>query len=282
MALDGLKRIDRTTAGACIRETAGQKGHFLCNLDLRFLVVQRDDRRHRDDVGIAVTGQCAQDGGEIRARVLVAATADRQPAGRRFHGRGIVDARGDVSQADAADRLIEEPDQEVVGGSVDDPVHAKIAGRVRRHLDQHRLDDHLRAPDIEPVDDRHQCFHRLWRRRDNQCIGLRLGPDGHRAVATGGRGLPGLRGAASKCLLLQLGRELFRIGIAQIADLGVAAGFERGIEMRDQRAEAQSLRSLTAKQHAVGAFVGDHARATCTFHSLGRVQRVHDAHDFAR
>ena len=59
----------------------GQERHFLRDLDLRFLVVERDDRRHRDDVGVAVARERAQDRGEVRAAVLAAAAADVKPPG---------------------------------------------------------------------------------------------------------------------------------------------------------------------------------------------------------
>jgi len=59
-------------------------------------------------------------------------------------------------------------------------------------------------------------------------------------------------------LLSQLLRDLLGVGVTQVAHLRVAARFERGVEVRDQRLEAQALRRFAAHQHAVSALVGHH------------------------
>ena len=54
LALDGLERIYRCRRSVPgVGELAGEERHFLRDLDLGFLVVERDDRRRGDDVGVA-------------------------------------------------------------------------------------------------------------------------------------------------------------------------------------------------------------------------------------
>ena len=72
-----------------------------------------------------------------------------------------------------------------------------------------------------------------------------------------GRGL----GAGAGVLALQLGGQICRVGITQIANLRIAAFLERGIQVRDQRPVAQPVVLGAGDQHAVGAFVGDHGDA---------------------
>ena len=59
-------------------------------------------------------------------------------------------------------------------------------------------------------------------------------------------------------LLLELRGDLLGIRVVQVAHPRVAAGLERRVEVRDQRAHAQPLRLIAADQHAVGALVGHH------------------------
>ncbi len=60
-------------------------------------------------------------------------------------------------------------------------------------------------------------------------------------------------------MLLQLPRQLFGVGVAQIPHLRVAAIFERRVEMSDQRPQAQTFAPVTADQDAVGPGIGNHA-----------------------
>ena len=77
--------------------------------------------------------------------------------------------------------------------SADDPVDAQVDRLVGRHLDQDRLHQHLRAADVEPVDDGHDRAHHLRRRGDDQRVGLRLGPDRDALVAAAALATAGAR-----------------------------------------------------------------------------------------
>ena len=79
-------------------------------------------------------------------------------------------ARDDLADAGAADRLTKPPagsrlpfSSRVADGPVDAEIHRLVDG----HLDQDCLDQHLRAADVEPVDDRHDRAHDLRRRGDD-------------------------------------------------------------------------------------------------------------------
>jgi hypothetical protein len=85
-------------------------------------------------------------------------------------------------------------------------------------------------------------------------------------------------------LLLQLCREILRVGVAQVDHLRVAARLERRVEVCDQRAEAQALRFLAPEQDAVGAFVRDErgwGRSAFAAARAGLVQRRECAHEVA-
>ena len=75
------------------------------------------------------------------------------------------------------------------------------------------------------------------------------------------RPLPGAHRRAAcadaRDLFLELGGDLFGVGVVQVAHARVAAGLERRVEVRDQRFDPQALRLVAADQHAVGAVVGD-------------------------
>ncbi len=49
-------------------------------------------------------------------------------------------------------------------------------------------------------------------------------------------------------MTFQDGRQVFGIGITQVDNLGIAAGFQRCIEMSDQRAQAQARCAVAADQ----------------------------------
>src|SRR3546814_9621659 len=63
LAIDRLERIDDAgrTAGAVDRITAGQEWNFLTDREFRFLVVERDQRRRRQDIGVAVAAQRSEE-----------------------------------------------------------------------------------------------------------------------------------------------------------------------------------------------------------------------------
>ena len=84
-------------------------------------------------------------------------------------------------------------------------------------------------------------------------------------------------------MLLQFRGQFFRIGIAQIAHLGITAVFERRVEVRDQRPQPQAVGPVAAYQYAVGTGIRDetrrHRRAVGT-RLLG--QRRQHANDLGR
>ena len=96
----------------------------------------------------------------------------------------IAHACDHLADADAVDRRVEAAGRQIVAAVrvSHGPVDAEIHRLVGRHLDQDRLDQHLRAADVEPVDDRHHRTHDLRRRGDYERVGLGLGPDADAAV----------------------------------------------------------------------------------------------------
>ena len=66
----------------------------------------------------------------------------------------------------------------------------------------------------------------------------------------------------------------------QVAHARIAAGLERGVEVRDQCAQAQPLRLIAADQHAVRAFVGHHLHGGALGSGGSLVERVDHAHHF--
>ena len=148
------------------------------------------------------------------------------------------------------------------------PCDAEFRRLVRYDLDDDRLDQYLGPPDIELVDDLHQGAHHFRRCVDDDGVGL------------GVRSLGG--GYLALEVLLQLGGQFFRIGVAQIAHLGITAVFERRVEVRDQRPQPQAIGPVAAYQYAVGTGIRDetrrHRRAVGTL--LG--QRRQHANDLGR
>ena len=138
-------------------------------------------------------------------------------------------------------------------------------------LDDDRLDQHLRAADVELVDDRHQRAHRALAAVMTSALVsgsaqiVALPPSSDSVVGRRPRPAPRLRRAALRrraaagICSLSLRRDLLGVGVVQVAHLGVAAAVERRVEVRDQRLDAQALRLLAADEHAVGALVGDDA-----------------------
>ena len=70
LALDGRERIHvAVVVAAGVRELAGEERHFLRDLDLGLLVVERDRDGVAIDVGVAVARERAQHRGEVHAVV---------------------------------------------------------------------------------------------------------------------------------------------------------------------------------------------------------------------
>jgi hypothetical protein len=92
LPLHGGERIDVTLAAAGIGVLAGDERDFLRHLDLRFLVVHGHGRRRRDQVGVRVTLQRADHGGEVHAGGRDTADAEGGAGTERLgRARRIVD-----------------------------------------------------------------------------------------------------------------------------------------------------------------------------------------------
>ena len=141
---------------------AGDERHFLRDLELRLLVVHGDDRGGRDHVGVGVAAEGAQRCGEVDARAHDAADADGGALQERGRDVGRVLRRlGEVDDAGAADRADEGADRDRAARGVGGPVDAELGVLVDVDLDDDGLHQHLRAADVELVDDVHQRAHDL-------------------------------------------------------------------------------------------------------------------------
>ncbi len=245
-----------------------------------------------DGVGEHVGGGVAEQGAEDRGPAGAAGKVTdrgREPVGnRRQHLANLTIVPADHRATDIChiERAgeIGQTDDIAVLAAVDDPAHAQLRGAVIRHFGDDGLDQHLGAADIQLIDHRAQRTHGLARRGDHQRVGGRVRPDGDVTVASTRRRATLGRGRAGHQLadlFLEPRRQILGIGVAQIDDLRIAAGFQRRVQVRDQRADAQTAGPVAADQHAVGALVGDQTqrarRVVRTVRGLG--QRGDDAHD---
>jgi hypothetical protein len=117
----------------------------------------------------------------------------------------------------------------------------------------------------------------------------RISPDGHIAVSRRHAcscSASGCRLSDALYLFLQFCRNLFRIGVVQVADLGIAAAFERSVQVRDQGLDPEALRRFARDEHAITTVVRDdldlHGTATFSRGTAGGKQGVDDPDDLAR
>src|SRR6185312_8625096 len=304
LALNGLEGAGGAgDARGGIGVGARDQRDFLRDLHLGLLVVHGDQRGRGNDVAAAVAAQRLNQRGKARAGIDHAADGDRGAGADGGTGDGRGDARGARGGAAADDGRGQVHDAGAGPGKIDDagrnrgvalseqqPLHAQIRTLVDVHLDDEGLDLYLRAANVELVDHRHQRFHDLGGRRDDERIGCDVRPDGDAGIDIRGAGWGSTRrrGSALRLgggggLALELVGDLFRIGIAQVAHLRVAAGGERRVHFEGQRLELQALRLLAGQQYAVGAFVGDDFdRRARALGALALIQRIDDAHNVGR
>ena len=173
---------------------------------------------------------------------------------QRVRSPGCRSPAASVRQVHAADRLLERADgnARVVVFGPHGPVHAELGVLVHVDVDDDGFDQHLHAADVELVDHAHERAHDLGGRGDDQRVGFGLRPDGGGAIgarrhAAAGAAARGRRargdGDGRADLFLELGGDLLGVGELQVTHLRVAAAFERRVEMRDQRLDAQAQRS---------------------------------------
>ena len=125
------------------------------------------------------------------------------------------------------------------------PVHAELGGLVGVDLDDDRLDQHLRAADVELsmtlISERIVLGGAVMTSAlvsgSAQMVVLLVGDRRRRRAG----GAPAAAAGAGD-LFLELGGDLLGIGVAQVAHLRVAAVVERRVEVGDQRLGAQPLR----------------------------------------
>src|SRR5690606_7973339 len=118
--------------------------------DLGFLVVERDDRRRGDDVGLAVAAQRGQQRGPAAPRIRNLADADRDALCDGGGVRRI--ARGRSGERDDAAREVGEADR-VVAVAARDPGGTELGGLLLADLDDDRVDLYLESRNVDLIDD---------------------------------------------------------------------------------------------------------------------------------
>ena len=283
------------------RVAAGDERNVLADDDARLLVVEREQRRRRQDVGADLRLERAREEREVGDRAEAGNRhralhhAERQPLPDAAPGfDGDVDdvvaaaARREVGAADHA-RLRRVVARERL------PLDAEFRRLVRRHLDDQRLDEHLRAAHVELLDDRAEVVvHRLGR-HDDERVARRVGGD-RRAVrgkrvapaparpraapSRTARSAPAPRHAercransggacdsvdpATRPAAVAAGqhraqrlRDARGLGVLEVDDEHVAAGPARACRAaRSAAARARGGRIVGAHQHAVRARIG--------------------------
>src|SRR6185503_9242488 len=237
LALDGLKRVHGALVGPRIRELTRHERNLLTDPDLGFLVVERDDLRRRDDVRLALAAQSVEQS-RPAAGSRELADADRDALGnrrevRRFGGRC---AREPEYAAAARVREVRDAEELVVRSQ---PGDAERGDLLFAELDDDRVDLDLQARYVDLVDDREHVGADSLRSVDDERVRAGVRPDRHWAArrrrrAFGGRGRRAAAAAAE--LRLQLRREIFGVGVVQVAHQRVAALGRRRVEVRNQRA----------------------------------------------
>ena len=186
LALDGLERVGRA-AGAGVGERAGDERHVLADDDLGLLVVERDQVRRRQDVGVGVglAGSararracrsrrtcCSRP--MFRPRRQAATPASRRAGDRRRRRSQVEDVAGAGAEVGAAadDRavaLARRPGP-ATGSRSRPPCSASTSTIMR-------LDVDLRAARVELVDHGAQLPVQRLGRGDDQRVGRRVGLD---------------------------------------------------------------------------------------------------------
>ena len=258
LALNGLEGIGRQVGAAIgggVGVLAGDERHLLRHLDGGLLVVQGQHRGSGQDVGLAVALQGAQQGADLQDGLVLARQGDRaahvaqveaaaqagQPRAADVEDVAVAVGTGEVGAAD--DAVIEA----AVGVLLERrlPLDADLLGGLVGHLGHDRLDQHLGTPHVEGGDDRLQRTEHRWRRADDERVGFLVRLDGGAARRRRG-GLTGL-GCGGRRLVaqglshaLQDRHQVLGLGVVQVHHVGVPAGLEWRVQVRDQRAHAQA------------------------------------------
>ncbi|CAM2181263.1 hypothetical protein PSAC2689_40124 [Paraburkholderia sacchari] len=182
-AIVGVERRARRPARE-VRIRAGLDRHVRADDDLRFLIVERDEVRRGQHIGVARLRerlqQCAK---PLHTENIV----DPAHVQALLDGRAGHEAR-EAARGGAGRRRRRQVDDAVAGAGrevgpghhvaiADLPLDTEVGVGVRVELDDQRLDVDLCAPRVELVDHGAQvAIHRV-RRRDNQRVGRRIGLD---------------------------------------------------------------------------------------------------------
>ena len=285
--LEGLERLDGGRR-ACGGVLPGDERDVLADDNPRFLVVEREQRRRGEDVGIGVLLQRTDEQREIgdhaeprdSDRAVEDAEVEALPQVAQVHRAAddVVAAirRSEVGAAESLDVLLVEALQHL-------PLDAELRGLVRRDLDDQRLDEHLGPAHVEPVDDGAQVVvDGLGPHDDQRVVGdIRLYGHVARVAATAGAAHERIRHRcrmppAGRCSLrsrhlvaehrlrgrarrlrdvtaagqqcAQRLRDARGVGVAQVDDEHVAAGALRRIELLDHRLDARRAAGIVRAQ----------------------------------
>jgi hypothetical protein len=138
-----------------VGELAGDERHFLRDLDLRFLVVERDVLGVEMMLVFAVAAERAEQRREVRAAVLDPADAEREPAGNGAGWAVRVCAAAPIASYAAAMMLappigeLKPPAAMLSSEPSIEPSSRRAPRLSAADLDDDRLDQHLRAADVE-------------------------------------------------------------------------------------------------------------------------------------
>ncbi len=268
LALDGLERVTRAlVAGA--GERAGHEGHVLAHRDVGLLVVQREQRRRRQDIGVCFRFQGVEDHrhGEV---VVQGAPTQRQPRrlGQRAGEIGhleiaaviVIVAAGQYRLSNSPGPLVRGVDIAAVETVIlgEQPLQAEVLCVVDLHLHDDRLHQYLGAADVQPVDHGFDGGHLIRVGGDDKRVGALVRLDGGFALARH-RLLAGLGVLQLADTLHHPGQHLGDIGgvgVLEVNHLDVAALLQRRVQVLDQLAHARALDLIAIDQHAVGAGIG--------------------------
>ena len=286
--LDGLERA-RCRGSARKRVLPRDERHVLADDDPRFLVVEGQQRRRRQDVGVVVGFQRPHQHAEVED--LGADAGDRDHAldhadveaasgrcGIRRDAQHVLAGAAEVRAAEGVRAGFVHAAQVL-------PLDAKFRGLVGADLRDQRLHINLRPSHVELVQRRAQVVVDRIGGVDEDRVGRRVGHDhagrernrlgsgqgrrqqrrraGGRCRDRKGHG-PGRRrgNALSQVDRAQRLRHLHRFGVLQVHDVQVARSAGRRVEHRDEGAQPRDARRVvSARNEAVRARVCHHAQA---------------------
>ena len=140
------------------------------------------------------------------------------------------------------------------------PLDTEIKAIGILHFGNNRLHQHLRAADIELGDHPLKIVHHVWRRGDDQGVGLAVGFDNNIFVDRGhwpGALLVALQRAADPG---QNFHQIGGFGVLQVDHFGVTLYRLLAVELFDHGDNALARVWFAAHQYRVGALIGHHVR----------------------